>query len=448
MRNASNSTDNTPARSVQSSGKGGDWSNWRGPNYNGSTNASNLPVRFSKTENVLWSTELMGPSHATPIVHGSRVFTTVANVKQSALEVVCLDRKTGKILWSDSMGSGHRSGQEGSVTQLDERSIYAAPSPTTDGKHVWFFFGNGDLACYTVSGKRVWSRNVQKDLHDFAFMWTFSSSPLLYKGTLYLQILQRNETVGRRGKQGAESFILAMDPATGKDLWKAARPSDASNESRESYGTPMPYSNAGRDQLLIAGGDYVSGHDPKSGKELWRWGTWNPGHRELWWRLVPSPVAGDGIVMVCAPKKAPVFALPTTKLGDLSADGLLWKSDERSVVSSDVATPAFDNGRFYVVSDVRKSVSATDAKSGKVIWSTDVPGFNMCWGSPTIADGKLYTTSVGGVIFVFDIATGRLLGENRLDDEGSDVRTCVSVAGNQLFIRTSRRLFCIGNNVR
>ncbi|MFY8051312.1 MAG: PQQ-binding-like beta-propeller repeat protein, partial [Armatimonadaceae bacterium] len=158
--------------------KGNDWSNWRGPQYNGTTVATNLPTKFT---NIEWSTDLMGPSHSTPIVHGRYVFTTVANVKQGALQVVALDRKTGKVLWADNLGTGHRSGNEGSVTQLDERSIYAAPSPTTDGKHVWFFFGNGDLGCYTVDGKKVWSRNIQKDSHDFNFMWTFSSSPLLYK---------------------------------------------------------------------------------------------------------------------------------------------------------------------------------------------------------------------------------------------------------------------------
>ena len=96
-------------------------------------------------------------------------------------------------------------------------------------------------------------------------MWTFSSSPLLYKGILYLQILQRDKIVGRRGKDGGESYLLAMDPKTGQDLWKAARPSEASNESRESYGTPMPYTSGGRDKLLVAGGDYLRGHYPKYG---------------------------------------------------------------------------------------------------------------------------------------------------------------------------------------
>ena len=425
--------------------KGNDWSNWRGPLHNGTTVATNLPTKFT---NIEWSTDLMGPSHATPIVHGKYVFTTVANVKQGVLQVVALDRKTGKVLWADNLGTGHRSGNEGSVTQLDERSIYAAPSPTTDGKHVWFFFGNGDLGCYSVDGKKIWSRNIQKDTHDFNFMWTFSSSPLLYKGILYLQILQRDKIVGRRGKDGGESYLLAMDPKTGQDLWKASRPSEASNESRESYGTPMPYTSGGRDQLLVAGGDYLSGHDPKNGKELWRWGTWNPGHRELWWRLVPSPVAGDGVVLVCAPKKSPVFACPTDKQGDISASGLLWKSDDRSNVTSDVATPAFHDGKFFVVSDVRKSVSCVEAKTGKIVWSTDTPGFNMCWGSPTIADGKLYTTNVGGIVLVYDIVTGKLLADNRVDEEGSEVRSSVAIAGNQLFIRTSKRMMCIASPTR
>src|SRR5205814_3025068 len=112
----------------------------------------------------------------------------------------------------------------------------------------------GDLAGLDFSGKTLWARNMQKDYGDFCFNWTFGSSPQLYDGRLYFQLLQRDHTVGGRGKEGSDSYLLALDPATGKEMWKVVRPSPARMESREAYSTPIPYEYNGRKQILIAGG--------------------------------------------------------------------------------------------------------------------------------------------------------------------------------------------------
>ena len=122
---------------------------------------------------------------------------------------------------------------------------------------------------------------------------------------MYLPVLQRDEPVHGRGKPSSDSYILSINPGNGKTIWKHTRPSNAKKESLESFGTIIPHEN----QLIIAGGDVITGHDPKSGDEIWRWGTWNPGHKQEWWRLVPSPVFGDGVFLVCAPKKSPIFAV-------------------------------------------------------------------------------------------------------------------------------------------
>ena len=422
-----------------------DWPNWRGPNFNGSAEAKNLPVEFSLSKNVKWSASLPGTSSATPVIRGNRVYTTSADFNRQKLLVHCLDRATGKVLWQDEMGTGYRSGNEGSAVRLDERSHYAAPSPATDSKRVVFFFGNGDLAAYSHAGKKLWQRNLQKDYGDFAFQWTFSSSPQLWNHRLYVQILQRDQPVGPRGKNGARSFLLALDPETGQEQWRSERPSVARNESRESYATPIPVEVAGRKQLLIAGGDVITGHDPENGKELWRWGTWNDGHREVWWRLVPSPVVGDGVVLVCAPKRAPVYATKLGGNGELPADFLAWRSEDRSVVTSDVPTPLFYQGAFFVLSDVRKSLSRVDPKSGKVLWSIDMPGNQMYWGSPAGADGKIWCIDLDGYVAVVDATSGKVLARNAVGAEGAEIRGSIAVAHNRLFIRTHDRLLCIGN---
>ena len=292
----------------------GEWGNWRGPSHNGSTDEKNLPAKFSKTQNVLWSVKMDGPSAGTPVVWGDNVFVSSSNPDKEHLTANCYDLGTGALKWSHQVAKGHRQ---------DNRSNYAAPSPVTDGQVVTFFYGNGALATYTLDGEKLWSQNIQEKHGQFAFLWTFSTSPLIHDGILYMQVLQRDTNVGSKGSDDNRSYLLALEPKTGRQLWKVYRPAKARSESLEAVSTPIPFSHNGRDEILIAGGDCLTGHDPKSGRELWRWGTWNPtriGH----WRLVPSPVAGGGVVLACAPKRAPVYAIkaggeatsaPTAKCG-------------------------------------------------------------------------------------------------------------------------------------
>ena len=403
------------------------------------------PSFFSPTQNVKWVADLPGPSAATPIIAGEDVFLSSVDGKEDALVALCFDRKTGKRKWRQTVGSGYRPAGEGSKTQLDDRSNYASPSPVTDGKRVIFFYGNGDLAAFDNAGSKLWQRNLQKEYGDFAFAWTFSSSPLLYDGKLYVQILQRNQPVGARGKPDAPSFLLALNPETGAELWRQERKTGAMMESREAFSSPIPYTHEGRRELLIAGGDVITGHDPATGKELWRWGTWNEGHREAYWRLVPSPVAGEGVVLICAPKRQPVYAAKLGGSGVLSEDSLVWKSAERSAVTSDVPTPVLMNGKFYIVSDVKKALSCVDAKTGKILWTTPTPGREKVWGSPAGADGKIYLINLDGVVSVADALTGKILSESKFDEPGAEIRGGVAIAHNNLFIRTSNKLYCIGN---
>ncbi|MEM7305896.1 MAG: PQQ-binding-like beta-propeller repeat protein [Planctomycetota bacterium] len=424
-----------------------DWPNWRGPSYDGSTEAQNLPVDFDREKGVLWAADMPGPSAGTPIVVGEHVF--VSTVDGDELAAMCLDRGTGKVLWKDAAGSGYKpAGTTISTTQLDRRSSYSAPSPVTDGERVVFFFGNGDLVAYDLAGTRLWERNLQKDYGDFAFQWTFSASPTLWDGRLFLAVLQRDEPANERGKEGAESFLLAMDPKTGETLYRHVRPSDAVKESLESYATPIPHVGAeGRKELLVVGGDVITGHDPATGDELWRWGTWNPGHREAWWRIVPSAVVGDGVALVCAPKRAPVYAVPLGGDGTLDQEAFQWRSEgKRNPVSSDVPTPLFYRDRFFVLSDVRAALSRVNPKDGAVEWTTSLPGKSPWRASPTGADGKIWFQSHEGRVVVVDADSGEIVHEAILGEEDADqIRSTVVVAHGRLFIRTNSKLYCIGS---
>lgn len=436
-----------------------DWPHWRGPNYDGSTEAKSLPTDFSRKKGVRWTADMPGPGACTPIVVGDRIFLSSVDKERGKLVAMCLNRKTGKTLWKHDAGSGF-----GGDATAGRRSNYASPSPTTDGERVIFFFGNGDLVAYSKDGKLLWRRNLQKDYGNFAFLWTFSASPTLWDGKIFLPILQRDAPLGRgrgRGRGGRDggdernerkpidSFVLALDPKTGKTLYKQARASKAQAESRECYATMVPFINTdGRKEMLCVGGDVLTGHDPDTGKELWRWGTWNEGHRQRAWRLVPTAVAGSGVALVCAPKRAPVFAVKLGGSGEIGQEaGLAWQSEGRpNPVSSDVPTPAYADGNFYVLSDVRSALSKVGAKTGKVAWTVELPNDYRWRASPTYADGKVWFIDHNGLVLVVDANTGEIIkrtwmGESEDDDQ---IRSSVVVAHGNLFIRTNAKLFCIG----
>ncbi|MBG86607.1 MAG: hypothetical protein CMO80_06875 [Verrucomicrobiales bacterium] len=421
------------------------WSNWRGPNHNGTSPEKNLPTKFSRTENVKWKADLPGISAATPIVHGDHIFLSSANEKSDTLHAIAVNRTNGKILWNKKIASTYR---------RDSRSTFAAPSPVTDGKIVIFHYGNGEVAAYDFSGKEVWARNLQDKHGQFSIQWTPSSSPLLHEGTLYFQVLQRDVQVSFQGARYGKpkdnkSYLLAVDPKSGKDRWKVYRSSEAVVESREAFSSPYPFVHKGREEIVLVGGDDITGHDPKNGKELWRWGTWNPsriGH----WRLVPSPVSGGGVLLACAPKGAPVYAVKAGGEARLSDDSVAWISPDREI-SSDVPTPAFYKGKFYVVNDRRGLLLCVNPRNGRVVWKGKMKGLGRITSkfeaSPTVADGHVYMMNHKGEVIVAKVGGDKFVqvhaaAMGRKDD--LNLRSSVVVSQGNLFVRTGNELFCIG----
>ena len=343
-----------------------EWPNWRGPNMDGSSSAKNIPTKFSPKENIRWSQKMSGKAASTPIISNGKVFITTTDEDKKELLAVAYDLKSGKELWKHVVGKG---------LNQDNRSNYAGASPVSDGKHVVFFFGTGDMAVFSHDGEIQWKKNIQEEYGKFYFLWTFSSSPIIFDGKIILQVLQRDTPVhpAQQGGGKKSSFILALSLDKGKEIYKTNRPDEAKSESKEAFSTPVIYEVDGKSQLLITGGDCITGHDPNSGKEIWRWGTWNPtkiGH----WRLVPSPVVGNGVALACAPKGDPVYAVKLGKNGNLDDSSISWKG-KKDAIASDVPTPLFYDGYFYIAHNGKKRshvLSCVEPLTGKVIWSENL----------------------------------------------------------------------------
>jgi outer membrane protein assembly factor BamB len=197
-------------------------------------------------------------------------------------------------------------------------------------------------------------------------------------------------------------------------------------------------------ELLLVGGDDLTSHDPASGKELWRWGTWNPtriGH----WRHVPSPVASDDVILVCAPKGDPIYAIKAGGTGRLDDGAIAWVSREQRVLSSDVPTPAFYDGDFFILSDVRRALSRVEPKTGAVKWTVETPGRSKYEASPLAADGKIYLINFIGELVVVKATDGAVVQVIPMaQPEDDPVRSSISASHGQLFIRTNTKLYCVG----
>jgi outer membrane protein assembly factor BamB len=311
-----------------------------------------------------------------------------------------------------------------------------------------FLYGNGLAACFDFAGKRLWFHDLQKDYGAFSYQWTYGASPTIYEGKLYIQVLQRDEPVHNRGRPNGpnEAYLLALDPVTGKEVWRQVRPTQAHGESQEAYTTPVPFVHDGRPELLIAGGDDITGQNPADGKELWRWGTWNPsriGH----WRLVPSPVTGGGIILACAPKGSPVYAFKAGARGQQDDSVLAWKSASRDV-TSDVATPVFYKGRFYILKgeSPHTVLSRVEPATGKVEWTGELGNRVKIESSPTAADDKIYFQNFHAEVFIVSASDEfKLLKTIPMGDPGDDlVRSSIAISQGNLFIRTGHRIYCIG----
>jgi hypothetical protein len=433
------------------------WPQWRGPDGNGVSRSKNLPVSWGVDKNIAWKTELPSWSGSTPIIWGDRIFVTSPSKSAESgaaapaavqvgfpppatttqrrggpgqgrdaggqtLLLLCLRKSDGSILWQRDLDKGNRIWMKQNAT---------SPSPVTDGKRVCVVTGNGAVAAFDLEGKPIWSKNLQKEYGNFGLNWGYASSPILYNGKLIIEVLQGFNTKD-------PSYLVALDEATGKEVWKEIRPTDAPRESPDAYTTPALLTVAGRAQVVVSGGDYVTGHDPETGKEIWRAGGLNP-NKNPNFRIVGSPVVADG--MIYAPSRnRPLIALKAGGAGDVTATNTVWKFEDPG--GPDVPTPVTDGKYFYIVND-RGMVICLEAKTGKLIYGPERTANGTVDSSPILADGKIYITNESAVTTVISAGPEfKVLATNELD--GSFTMSSIAVSANQLFIRTGTHLYCIG----
>ena len=399
------------------------WPQWRGPELNGISTEKNLPVKWSPTENITWKLAMPALSGSTPIVWGNRIFLNVADDLKSGesvtLHLWCVDRDTGTIAWQRPLGGGNRQ---------QRKQNMSTPSPVTDGTHVWVMTGTGILKAFDFDGKELWSRDIQKDYGHFGLNWGYGSSPLLHGDSLFVQVLHGMKT-------DDPSYLLRIDKATGRTVWRVERPTRAQMESPDAYTTPALLQYAGNTEIVLTGGDVVTGHDPATGKELWRADGLNPGNDPNY-RIVASPVT-HGDLIIAPTRERPMLVLKAGGRGDVTKTHVLWTFGS----GPDVPTPVTDGTYVYVIND-RGIMFCLDARSGREFYGRQRLRPGTYSGSPVLADDKIYITNEDGLTSVIKAGPHfQLLGENEFDDY---TLSSPAVSEGQLFFRTTKFLWAIG----
>jgi len=402
----------------------GNWTNYRGPGYEGHVDAADLPTEWSEEKNIAWKTEIAGKAWSTPVVWGDRIWLTNATQGGDRLSAVCIDKKSGKVI--------HNKRLHYSVAPqyCHPFNSYGSPSPVVEEGRVYVSFGSPYNACLDFkTGDVIWERT------DFVcnHFRGPGSSPFLYEDLLILHL------------DGSDhQFIVAMDKITGDTVWKTERSVDFGDldpktnrpsregDLRKAYSTPLIADVDGRPVLISLGSMALYGYDPRTGKELWR--LENIGSHSGACR----PVLGHGLIYSPMGSGGELFAVRPDGKGVLTDSHVVW-SRKKSVPRR--ASLLLVDDLLFMVDDGGVA-SCVEAKTGEEVWKKRL-GSNFS-ASPIYAGGLIYFFDQDGKSTVVEASKQyQVVATNELDE---GMMASPAVSGDALFLRTRTHLYRIEKN--
>jgi outer membrane protein assembly factor BamB len=382
------------------------WPRWRGPDGNAVSSETPLPLRWGPHENVRWKSRVAGEGFSSPVVWGDRIFLTAAREHGGWRVVHCLDRGAGTIVWS-------REVEDLNPERASSMTGHAASTPATDGRHVVAFFGNAGVACYDFNGKRLWHRR----LGEFDSELGLASSPVLYRDRVVLVCDHDGDRF-----TSFDSFLIALDLETGKDVWKTER-----RGLRRSWSTPVLVPGVqGKPEVVVSAQDHLRAYDPETGRQLWQ-------AAGLTGWVAPSPVFGHGLIFATSGKDGPTLAVRPSGTGEVRP---AWQHAKGGPY---VCSPLL-YGDYLYLNNEQGVLSCYQARTGQLQYRERLDG--KFTGSPVAGDGKVYFTNEAGTTWVVKAGpTFAVLARNAL---GEYCLASPAIAGGSLFIRTEEHLFCVG----
>ncbi|MBI3461721.1 MAG: PQQ-binding-like beta-propeller repeat protein [Planctomycetes bacterium] len=381
-----------------------DWPQWRGVDGSGISAEAGLLVRWSSDENIRWKAELPGRGLSSPIVAAGRVYVTACSgVSEDRLHVLCFDAATGAAIWERQFWATGN-------TACHPKTCMAAPTPATDGQHVYALFATCDLVCLDATGTLVWYRSLSGDYPTITNQVGMAASPVLWNDMLICAL--ENEV---------HSSALGIDTRTGQNRWKIAR------NKNINWATPVLWRRGRRSELLLQSPNDLTAYDPETGKSRWTYPASGLS-------TIPSPVEGDGSVFVPA---GDVIALRPGSGREPPEQ--LWKSNKLRTAT---ASPIYYQGRIYSVNSAGV-LACADPSDGSVLWQQRMTGpFSA---SPVAGDGKLYFVNEEGMTTVINTNSDvddHLIATNPL---GEPMLASPAISDGALYLRSDRHLYCISS---
>ena len=403
-----------------------DWPQFRGPTGLGYTTDANLPLTWGGADNsaVLWKTPLVGQGHASPIVSGDRLFVCTAHWPESVTDrkqtipehhVLCYSVANGKLLWDTIVPPGpwrredFRSGPGGG---------YAAPTPATDGKHVFVVFGSSVIAAIDFDGKLAWRQEIKP--HNFDV--TIGSSPVLFEDTVLMLCAMNNRK---------ESRLIAYDKSSGKIVRETPLP-----QAGFAHSTPIRIDVGGKPQLIIAAS---GGGEADGGIQ-----SLHPGTGDVLWSCrgggeAASPAYGAGVVYCDNGRGGPGIAIDPTGTGDVSKTHVKWRVNQ---IPEGIGSPVIVGNRVYRL-HTPNILKCWDAATGTQVYAQRLDKLTSSWASPIVdGNGRLYFATAG-VSYV--IQTGDEFKVLAINDLGDPNHASAAAASGKLFVVGTQHVFCLGS---
>jgi len=395
----------------------GDWPRWRGPGDDGMARGDAL-LRWSDEEHIAWKAPVPGRGFSSPVVWGDRIFLTTAvpapgstgGLTEHKFTVLSYARNTGKLLWEKvaRIATPHQ-------PHHPQYGSFASNSPLTDGKHLFAFFGSRGLYSYTLDGELVW----QKDFGALRMYNNFGEGAwTALDGEKLVVVLDQED----------ESFLIALDKTTGRELWRMPR------QGNTNWSGPYITAHNGRKQVIVSASREACAYDLETGRRLWS-------AKGLGQNTIPAPVAADGMVFVMSGFRNPnLLAIRLGGEGDLTGtDAIVWQNQRGN---SYTASPVLHQGKLYVLTDTGM-LSCFDAKTGKPYYHQErLPKPYNFKASPVGANGKLYLASENEDVIVVRMGEKfEVLATNTLKDQtfiGSP-----AILDGEIYLRGQNTLFCI-----
>ena len=392
-----------------------DWPQFRGPDGQGHSTATNLPTSWSETENVRWKVPVPGSGWSSPAILGQQLWLTSAVNDGKSLHALAFDRNSGQLLHDVVVFELEEPGP------IHSKNSHASPTPILEKDRVYVHFGAHGTACLDTAGNIVWTNRELKYNHRHGP----GGSPVLFQDLLILNC------------DGSDvQFVVALDKTTGAIRWKTERQHISEDRRAGKSNVPMAYSTPllasidGKIQLLSCGSDSLVSYNPANGSENW------------WFRYdgysnVPRPVISNGLVFISSGYDRPeFFAVRTASAqADITESHLAWNLKKAAPLNP---SPLAIGTELYLVSD-NGIATCLDAASGTQHWQERIGGNFSA--SPSFADGLIwFLDETGKTTVIKPGTTFSQVATNSL--EGRTLATPAFV-DQSIYLRTDSHLYCL-----